>query len=184
MFFKQVKQSLKLGSFLGHSDNVVRRQVYTALPVYVLLRHMAQLHAVVCSHAFGVAGADRSAGVVEILWDSIRAIHSDQSAQHRLAAGVRTYQKMIPLDGIVALSYASIQNPEKTCNRHSDEIFSRSCEITAQGSSCPAYGTAVRTNQKTVQKPCSPTFRLCRNSGGRVGRFRFGRGRAHRRVSG
>ena len=43
VFFKQVKQSLKLGSFLGHSANAVRWQVYTALLVYVLLRFQAHL---------------------------------------------------------------------------------------------------------------------------------------------
>ena len=43
VFFKQVKQSLKLGSFLGHSANAVRWQVYTALMVYVLLRFHAHL---------------------------------------------------------------------------------------------------------------------------------------------
>jgi IS4 transposase len=42
VFFKQVKQSLKLGSFLGHRANAVRWQVYTALLVYVLLRFKAQ----------------------------------------------------------------------------------------------------------------------------------------------
>jgi len=43
VFFKQVKQSLKLTSFLGHSANAVRWQVYAALLVYVLLRFMAHL---------------------------------------------------------------------------------------------------------------------------------------------
>jgi IS4 transposase len=43
VFFKQVKQSLKLGSFLSHSANAVRWQVYTALLVYVLLRYMGHL---------------------------------------------------------------------------------------------------------------------------------------------
>jgi hypothetical protein len=43
VFFKQVKQSLKLGSFLGHSANAVRWQIFTALLVYVLLRFMAHL---------------------------------------------------------------------------------------------------------------------------------------------
>lgn len=43
VFFKQVKQSLKLGSFLGHSANAVKWQVYTALMVYLLLRYMAHL---------------------------------------------------------------------------------------------------------------------------------------------
>jgi hypothetical protein len=85
VFFKQVKQSLKLGSFLGHSANAVRWQVYTALLVYVLLHGApfgmgAQLHTAVCRHAFGVVGADRSVGSVEILRDSIRAIQGDRSA--------------------------------------------------------------------------------------------------------
>lgn len=43
VFFKQVKQSLKLSGFLGHSANAVRWQVYSALLVYVLLRYMAHL---------------------------------------------------------------------------------------------------------------------------------------------
>jgi len=43
VFFKQVKQSLKLGTFLGHSANAVRWQVFTALLLYVLLRYMAHL---------------------------------------------------------------------------------------------------------------------------------------------
>jgi len=37
VFFKQVKQTLKLSNFLGRSANAVRWQVYTALRVYVLL---------------------------------------------------------------------------------------------------------------------------------------------------
>jgi hypothetical protein len=45
VFFKQVKQSLKLGSFLGHSANAVRWQVYTALLIYVMLRFMAHISA-------------------------------------------------------------------------------------------------------------------------------------------
>jgi hypothetical protein len=42
-FFKQVRQTLKLSNFLGHSANSVRWQVYTALLVYVLLRFEAHL---------------------------------------------------------------------------------------------------------------------------------------------
>ena len=99
VFFKQVKQSLKLGSFLGHSANAVRWQVYTALLVYVLLRFMAHLsawghrlpltglrreaarlvrplprhsgHAALRGDALGVVGTDRPFGPAEILWDSI-----------------------------------------------------------------------------------------------------------------
>jgi len=38
VFFKQIKQSLKLSDFLGNSANAVRWQVWTALLCYLLLR--------------------------------------------------------------------------------------------------------------------------------------------------
>jgi hypothetical protein len=44
-FFKQIKQTLQLADFLGHSANAVRWQVWTALLVYVLLRFLAFVHA-------------------------------------------------------------------------------------------------------------------------------------------
>lgn len=40
-FFKQVKQTLQLTNFLGHSANAVQWQVWIALLVYVLLRFIA-----------------------------------------------------------------------------------------------------------------------------------------------
>lgn len=43
-FFKQIKQTLQLADFLGHSANAVRWQVWTALLVYVLLRFLAYVH--------------------------------------------------------------------------------------------------------------------------------------------
>ena len=43
VFFKQVKQTLKLSNFLGHSGNAVRWQVYSVLLTYVLLRFQAFL---------------------------------------------------------------------------------------------------------------------------------------------
>jgi hypothetical protein len=43
VFFKEIKQTLKLADFLGHSANAVRWQVWTALLVYVLLRYLAFL---------------------------------------------------------------------------------------------------------------------------------------------
>jgi hypothetical protein len=65
VFFKQVKQSLKLSSFLGHSANAVRWQVYAALMVYVLLRYMAHLSA--WGHSFTrMFAVSRSA-----LWERI-----------------------------------------------------------------------------------------------------------------
>src|SRR6185295_9500169 len=40
-FFKQIKQTLQLADFLGHSANAVKWQLWTALLVYVLLRFQA-----------------------------------------------------------------------------------------------------------------------------------------------
>ena len=42
-FFKQIKQTLQLCDFLGHSENAIQWQVWTALLVYVLLRYIAHL---------------------------------------------------------------------------------------------------------------------------------------------
>jgi len=39
-FFKQIKQTLKLGGFLGHSRNDIEWQVWTALLTYLLLRFL------------------------------------------------------------------------------------------------------------------------------------------------
>lgn len=44
VFFKQIKQTLQLCDFMGHSANAVRWQVWTALLLYVLLRFQAFLH--------------------------------------------------------------------------------------------------------------------------------------------
>lgn len=43
VFFKQIKQTLQLCDFLGHSANAVRWQVWTALLLYLLLRFQAFL---------------------------------------------------------------------------------------------------------------------------------------------
>jgi hypothetical protein len=43
VFFKQVKQTLKLSGFVGYSANALRWQVWTALLTYVLLRFAAYL---------------------------------------------------------------------------------------------------------------------------------------------
>ena len=40
VFFKQIKQTLHLGDFLGHSRNAIQWQVWTALLMYVLLRFL------------------------------------------------------------------------------------------------------------------------------------------------
>ena len=43
VFFKQIKQTLKLADFLGHSANAVRWQIWSALLCYLLLRFAAHL---------------------------------------------------------------------------------------------------------------------------------------------
>lgn len=40
VFFKQVKQTLQISDFLGHNENAIRWQVWTALLTYVLLRFL------------------------------------------------------------------------------------------------------------------------------------------------
>lgn len=40
-FFKQIKQTLQLCDFLGHSQNAIQWQVWTALLTFVLLRYLA-----------------------------------------------------------------------------------------------------------------------------------------------
>lgn len=40
VFFKQVKQTLKLSGFLGHSRKAIEWQIWTALLMYLLLRHL------------------------------------------------------------------------------------------------------------------------------------------------
>lgn len=49
-FFKQIKQTLQLCAFLGHSKNAIQWQVWMALLVYVLLRFLA--HASNWPHSF------------------------------------------------------------------------------------------------------------------------------------
>ena len=39
LFFKEIKQNLRIKSFVGHSENAVLIQVYTALTVYLLLKY-------------------------------------------------------------------------------------------------------------------------------------------------
>jgi len=41
VFFKQIKQTLQLADFLGHNENAVRWQIWTALLTYLLLRFIA-----------------------------------------------------------------------------------------------------------------------------------------------
>ena len=48
-FFRQIKQTLQLGDFLGNTENAVKWQIWTALLLYVLLRFQGFLSAWVCA---------------------------------------------------------------------------------------------------------------------------------------
>jgi hypothetical protein len=48
-FFRQIKQTLQLGDFLGNSENAVKWQIWTALLLYVLLRFQAFLSSWQCA---------------------------------------------------------------------------------------------------------------------------------------
>jgi hypothetical protein len=41
VFFKQIKQTLKLSGFLGYSENAVRWQIWSAMLCYILLRFIS-----------------------------------------------------------------------------------------------------------------------------------------------
>ena len=41
VFFKEMKQNLQLADFLGHNENAVRWQIWTALLTYVILRFIS-----------------------------------------------------------------------------------------------------------------------------------------------
>ena len=44
VFFKEIKQTLQLADFLGHSANAVQWQIWIGLLVHLLLRYLAYLH--------------------------------------------------------------------------------------------------------------------------------------------
>lgn len=48
-FFRQIKQTLQLGDFLGNSENAVKWQIWTALLLHVLLRFQAFLSSWECA---------------------------------------------------------------------------------------------------------------------------------------
>ena len=50
VFFKEIKQTLQLSDFLGHSENAVRWQIWIGLLVHLLLRYLAWVHS--WSHSF------------------------------------------------------------------------------------------------------------------------------------
>lgn len=45
VFFKQLKQCLKICDFLGHSKHAIQWQIWSALLLYILIRYQAHIHA-------------------------------------------------------------------------------------------------------------------------------------------
>jgi hypothetical protein len=68
LFFKEIKQNLRIKSFVGTSENAVLIQVYTALTVYLLLKYqkflsrlglsVQQLFQLIQVNLFGVASLE------------------------------------------------------------------------------------------------------------------------------
>ena len=92
-FFKQIKQTLQLADFLGHSANAVQWQVWMALLVYVLLRFQAWLshwaHSLSrTAHALagGALAPPRPRAIASRLWDSRRAFCLHRSTVPEVAA--------------------------------------------------------------------------------------------------
>jgi len=44
VFFKEIKQTLQLSDFLGHSANAIRWQIWMGLLVHLLMRYLAFMH--------------------------------------------------------------------------------------------------------------------------------------------
>lgn len=72
VFFKQLKQTLQLGDFLGHNANAVKLQVWIALLVYVLLRYLHFLHS--WAHSFSRLFTVLRAGLWH-RWDLSSLLH-------------------------------------------------------------------------------------------------------------
>ena len=89
-------------------------------------------------------GKDRPIGLIEILWDSIRAIQGDRSAQYRMVAGFRASQDVISWDSIVTGIPRYINCSQKSRNRHFPETTLRPCKLKAQGAPRQVCGTAVK----------------------------------------
>ncbi len=91
VFFKQIKQTLKLADFLDHSANAVRWQVWSALLCYLLLRYQAflsgwgkQLYPAFHSDSICSLAAVGLACAFEKLWDSRRGLSSYSHAGMRI----------------------------------------------------------------------------------------------------
>ena len=91
-FFREIKQTLNLCDFLGHSANAVRWQVWTALLLYVLMRFQlrlskplgTQFHALVYDGAGGGMGSLRCARLTGFLWDSSADVFECALPRNRL----------------------------------------------------------------------------------------------------
>lgn len=95
LFFKQLKQTLKLSDFLGYSENAVQWQIWTALLTYVILRFIAYMGKWKGTFA-------RLFTIIRgVLWsrfdmyDLLKRCYGTAPDQRRL--GTRVYQLCLPL---------------------------------------------------------------------------------------
>jgi hypothetical protein len=108
VFFKQIKQTLKLADFLGHSANAVRWQVWSALLCYLLLRFQAFLSGWGSSFT-RLFTLIRSALwqkfdllSLKKLWDSRRELSSYGDSRNRLLPGI---QALVYGTALLSLNY-------------------------------------------------------------------------------
>ena len=120
-FFKQIKQTLHLGDFLGHSRKAIEWQVWTALLMYVLLRfptHLrrlgAQLYPAVHLSASRAVAASRPARLPSILWDSRWQHPHAMGAAAGISCLVSDDKPTVQWDSIRPILKQGDKNPQKS----------------------------------------------------------------------
>ena len=94
VFFKQIKQTLQICDFLGHSKEAIRWQLWSALLLYIfaaiseLEKSMAsRIHASIHGDARSAMGSLRSSRCIAILWDSRREHSNVRKTRTSLSPG-------------------------------------------------------------------------------------------------
>ena len=96
VFFKQIKQTLQVCDFLGHSKHAIRWQLWSALLLYILMRFQAQL--VNWSHSF----SRLIAMIRGVVWDRINL--NDLLLSYGTAGG--TYRTRASCEGSYLKGFA------------------------------------------------------------------------------
>lgn len=94
LFFKQLKQTLKLSDFLGYSENAVQWQIWMALLTYVMLRFIASMS------KWKGAFARLFTIIRGVLWsrfDRYRLLENCGTAPDRQRLRIQSQQSLLPL---------------------------------------------------------------------------------------